>query len=317
MAPAVPNVILNNGCKMPVLGLGTWNSKPGEVAAAVKAAIDAGYRHFDCAMCYKNEKEIGGALKEKMQDGTVKREELFITSKLWNTFHSREIVVLTCKKSLEDLGLAYLDLYLIHWPTGFKEGEGFDPVGPDGNYIASDIDYTETWEGMQDCVDAGIVKSIGVSNFDAKQVDRILDMCKIKPVINQFECHPYLNRKELVSHCQRKTVAVTAYSPFACPNRPWAKPTDPLLLDEPAIKGIAKKYNKSPAHVLIRYQIQRDIIVIPKSVTPSQIESNFQVFDFELTKDDMAKIDNLDCNGTICPKGMFDHHPNFPFKLPK
>ncbi|RXG52156.1 Aldose reductase [Armadillidium vulgare] len=248
VAVNIPSVALNNGRVIPILGLGTWKSKPGEVTKAVLDAIDVGYRHIDCAHIYGNECEIGAALKAKMEDGTVKREELFITSKLWNTFHSRHLVIPAIRETLKNLGLNYLDLYLIHWPMGYK-----------------------------------------------------------------VECHPYLTQRRLIEFCKLKGITVTAYSPLGSPDRPWAKPEDPKLLDDPKLKTIAEKYNKTTAQILIKYQIQRGIICIPKSVNQSRIASNFHVFDFELSKEDISLINSFDCNGRVLHINWISDHPHYPF----
>lgn len=310
-----PTVRLNNGKEIPVLGLGTWKSKPGEVTGAVKAAIDAGYRHIDGAHVYENEKEVGEGIKAKIDEGVVKREDLFITSKLWNAYHKPELVVGACKKTLSDLGLDYLDLYLIHWPMAFKEGDGLFPMDKDGKMLFSDADYLDTWKSMEECVKMGLVKSIGVSNFNSEQLDRLLAVAKIKPVTNQIEVHPCLNQSKLISYCKERDILVTAYSPFASPDRPWAKPTDPSLLNDPTIKGIADKYKKSNAQVILRYLIQRGAVPIPKSVTPSRIQSNFEIFDFELTPEDIKTMDGLDCNGRICPFDEAKESKDWPFNI--
>lgn len=160
-------------------------SEPGVVGEAVKHAIDCGYRHFDCAYFYGNEKEIGNAIREKILDGTVKREDLFIVSKLWNNCHRPDLVIPACKRTLENFGLEYLDLYLIHWPFAFKEGEELIPVDEQGKAIPSDVDYIDTWKEMEKCVEQGFARSIGISNFNSEQIDRLLKVAKIKPVNNQ------------------------------------------------------------------------------------------------------------------------------------
>ncbi|CAB3231852.1 unnamed protein product [Arctia plantaginis] len=311
MAANVP-VILNNGYTIPVIGLGTWKSEPGQVEQAVKDAIDAGYRHIDCAHVYLNEKEIGKALKAKFEEGNVKREDMFITSKLWCTFHRPDLVEGAIKVTLENLGLGYLDLFLMHWPQAFKEEDDLIPTDADGKLIVSNVDYVDTWKTMETLVEKGLTRSIGVSNFNKKQMDRLLEAAKIKPAMLQIEVHPYLNQQLLIDYCRTHDIAVTAYSPLGSLDRPWAKPGDPNLLEEPKIKSIAEKYGKSVAQVLIRYAIDRGLIVIPKSVTKSRIVENFNVFDFQLTLEDVKEIGSLECKGRLCTLGDA-HHPDYPF----
>ncbi|XP_064080839.1 aldo-keto reductase family 1 member B1-like isoform X2 [Macrobrachium nipponense] len=314
-APNVPYLTFNNGQKVPAFGLGTWKSKPGEVTQAVKDAINCGYRHIDCALVYGNEPEVGDAIKAKIADGTVKREDLFITSKLWNTYHSKNLVIPTLRESLTNLGLEYLDLYLIHWPMGYKEGDGHFPADENGKALYSDADYVDTWPEMEKAVEMGLVRSIGISNFNKHQTERILGVAKILPVTNQVECHPYLNQRKLIDWSASKNIIITAYSPLGSPDRPWAKPDDPLLMEDPKVVALAEKYKKTPANILIRYQLQRGLVVIPKSVTKSRIESNIQVFDFELSDEDMKTIDSFDCNGRFLHLTWVKDHPHWPFNV--
>ena len=175
---AKPSIQLFSGAPMPLLGLGTWKSKPGEVAAAVRCAIDVGYRHIDCAAAYGNEEEVGGALKEKLGAG-CKRDDLFVTSKLWNTFHHPEDVRPACLKTLKDLGLAYIDLYLIHWPTAFERGGELFPKNPDGTMRYDNVPFTDTWKAMEKLVDEGLCKHIGLSNFNSKQIDQVCTCVRV------------------------------------------------------------------------------------------------------------------------------------------
>ncbi|XP_019868165.1 aldo-keto reductase family 1 member B1 isoform X2 [Aethina tumida] len=311
---AIPRVKFNNGLDIPIFGLGTWKSKPGEVEQAVKYAIDIGYRHIDCAHVYANEKEVGNAIAAKIKEGVVKREELFITSKLWNTYHSQNLVEKAIKQTLSDLQLSYLDLYLVHWPLGYQEGGDNFPKDDKDQIIFSDVDYVETWKGMEGVCEKGLTKSIGLSNFNKRQIERVLSIATIKPVTNQVECHPYLNQRKLIDYCKTKGITITAYSPLGSPDRPWAKPDDPHLLEDPKLKQLADKYKKSPAQILLRYQVERGIITIPKSVTKSRIQQNFEIFDFSLSKDDMAYLDSFDCNGRLCPMTAGLGHPHHPFE---
>lgn len=316
--PVVPTLTLNNGVAMPVFGLGTWKSPPGQVGAAVRHAIAVGYRHIDAALVYENENEVGAAIAEKIADGTVRREDLFVTTKCWSTNHSKAAARRCLLASLASLRLDYVDLYLIHWPMGFREGGGLFPKDDDDKLVASDVDYLETWEAFEEFVDEGLVRSIGVSNFNSEQVARILEKCRIKPAMNQVEIHPYFNNGKLVEFCQSRGVAITAYSPLGSPDRPWAKPDDPSLLNDPKVKAIAEKYNKTPAQVLIRFGLQRSMVVIPKSVTPSRIDENLAVFDFVLSGDDMEAILAFDRpeDGRALLLPWCDHLNHYPFHVP-
>lgn len=192
-------------------------------------------------------------------------------------------------------------MYLIHWPMGYKEGGDLFPKDANDKVLFSDVDYVDTWKEMEKLVDDGLVKSIGISNFNKRQTERVLAIARIQPATNQIECHPYLNQKKLMEFLKTKNIVVTAYSPLGSPNRPWAQPGDPVLMEDPKILAIAQKYSKTPAQILIRYQLQRGNIVIPKSVNKARIASNFDVFGFDLTEEDIAVIDGFDCNGRFVP----------------
>jgi len=288
---SVPTVTLSSGHKIPMVGLGTFLSKPGEVLNAVEVALRSGYRHVDGAHVYGNESEVGKAIA----NSGIKREELFLTSKLWNTFHRPEEVIPALKKTLADLGVDYIDLYLIHWPIAFVKSDTLFPADADGkNIMDNDAHFKDTWKAMEKCVEEGLARSIGVSNFNVDQIKQILEVATIPPAMNQVENHPYLQQNELVEFCKSKNIAITAYAPLGAPARPWTESDDPVLMEESIVKQIAEKYNKTPANVLVRFQLQRDIIVIPKSVTESRIISNFDVLDFELSEEDMNALRGLE-----------------------
>jgi len=311
------SVTLNNGQTIPILGLGTWKSKPGQVEKAVEHALKSGYRHLDCAACYGNETEVGAGIKAS----GVTRDQIFVTSKLWNNKHHPEDVEQACRRTLADLGLTYLDLYLIHWPHAFERGDELFPKNEDGiPRFDTTIHPTDTYLAMEKLVELGLVKSIGLSNFNSEQIEDVLSKCKVKPVTNQVECHPYLNQTKLLSFCKERGLTITAYSPLGSPDRPWAKPDDVMLLDDPKLKAFADKHSKTPAQILIRWQIQRGVIVIPKSVTPSRIDENASVFDFSLSDEEMETIASFDCNGRmIIPmvngKQRDAGHLHYPFNI--
>ncbi|KAJ0019359.1 hypothetical protein NQD34_006928 [Periophthalmus magnuspinnatus] len=316
-------VLLSTGHQMPMVGLGTWKSAPGEVKQAVLTALDCGYRHIDCAAAYGNEQEVGEALALWIgPDKVLHREEIFVTSKLWNTKHEPEDVEAACKITLNDLGLSYLDLYLMHWPMAFQRGKELIPRRDDGSVCYSDTHYRETWKAMESLVDKGLVKAIGLSNFNARQIDDIFSIAKYKPVVNQVEVHPYLSQQALISHCRSLGVRVTAYSPLGSGDRPWASPDEPTLLEDSRLRAIALRYGKSSAQIILRWHIQRGVTCIPKSVTPLRIQQNLQVFDFTLSQEDMALIYSFNRDERfIVPttdrggKRVWRdaEHPHFPF----
>ena len=286
-----------NGDQMPILGLGTWKSKPGEVYAAVKDAIRIGYRHIDCAMIYGNEVEIGNAIRDAINEGQVKRKALWVTSKLWGNAHGRDNVAGALKKTLQDLGLDYLDLYLIHWPIPLKPSAVFPSSAADFE-SPTEVPIQSTWEGMEDAVSAGLTRHIGVSNFSAKKLRKLLPHCKIKPEVNQVELHPLLQQPELVAYCASQGIHITAYSPLGSSDRPeFVKAADaPVLLDNPVIQSIAQDRGCTPAQVLLAWHVQRGISVIPKSVTPSRLRENLAAAEIELSPADLDRIAGLNQN---------------------
>nr|XP_033792267.1 aldo-keto reductase family 1 member A1-A-like isoform X1 [Geotrypetes seraphini]XP_033792276.1 aldo-keto reductase family 1 member A1-A-like isoform X1 [Geotrypetes seraphini] len=319
-------ITLATGQKMPMIGLGTWKSSPGQVKVAVSHALAVGYRHIDCAFAYGNEQEVGEALQKTVGPQKVlSREDVYIVSKLWNTCHHPDDVELACRRSLANLQLQYLDLYLMHWPMAFQRGEELMPRNTDGSMRYDLTHYTDTWKAMEQLVDKGLVRAIGLSNFNARQVDEILATATHKPAVNQVECHPYLTQDELLQHCHQQGIAVTAYSPLGSADRPWAKPREPKLLEDPRILALAQKYGKTPAQVILRWQLQRGVTCIPKSSTASRIKENLEVFEFSLSDEDMKTIASFNRGQRLIVPLMEKDgkqvwrdagHPHFPFHDP-
>lgn len=289
---------LNSGFKMPVVGLGVWRMEGKEIKDLVSNAIKIGYRHFDCAADYKNEAEVGEALEEALQTGIVKREDLFVTTKLWNSDHGH--VLEACKDSLNKLRLDYLDLYLVHFPIATKHtgvGNTSSAIGEDG---VLDIDTTitleATWHAMEDLVSKGLVRSIGISNYDIFLTRDCLAYSRIKPAVNQIETHPYFQRDSLVRFCQKHGICVTAHTPLSGAAANTELFGSVSCLEDPVLQGIAEKYKRTAAQVALRWGIQRNTVVIPKSSKLARLEENMGVFGFELSEEDMEVIKKLDRN---------------------
>ena len=286
---------LAGGGRMPALGLGTWKSAKGEVGPVIREAIRQGYRHFDCARAYMNEDEIGESLQAAMRDGEVAREELFITSKLWNDCHREADVRPALEKTLADLRLDRLDLYLMHWPVALRPGVWF-PESPSDLLGLDEVPLVETWRAMEDCQRAGLVSDIGVSNFSARRVEELSEDAEIPISVNQVELHPYLAQDDLVTRCAARGVHCTAYSPLGSPDRPAAlrKSGDPDLLTHPVIGAVAEEAGASPAQVLLAWALQRGTSVIPKSVNPERMAQNLAAAELMLSDAQMDAVAAID-----------------------
>ncbi len=255
---------LKNGVKMPKLGFGVFQTPDGnQTEDAVKWALEAGYRHIDTAMIYGNEGSVGKAIEES----GVPREEIFLTTKLWNEDIRRDNTIQAFEESLKRLRTDYLDLYLIHWPA-----DGFE----------------KAWAEMEKIYDSGRVKAIGVSNFQPRHLETLETISSLKPAVNQIESNPYFNNQEVIDYCSERGISVTVWSPLGG--------TGGSILDDPVLNELSEKYKKSPAQVVIRWHLQRGVVVIPKSLHQNRISANFDVFDFELSNGDLERINLLNRN---------------------
>jgi len=283
MKDSEKKLTLSNGVEIPILGFGTYKIEDDATALnSVREAIKAGYRHIDTASFYKNEENVGNGINEGLKFIGLKREDIFVTTKVWNTEQGYKNTLHAFNNSLQRLNMDYVDLYLIHWPvTKDYADEWQDRI-------------KETWKAMEKLYNEGKIRAIGVSNFLVHHLQELMSACEIKPMVNQIEFHPGHNQKETVEFCKKHGIVVEAWSPLG----------RGVILENELLSEIAKRYNKTIAQICIRWIIQQDIVALPKSVTQKRIKSNFEIFDFELSKEDMDKITNME------PEGYTGSDPN-------
>ncbi|AEL27248.1 aldo/keto reductase [Cyclobacterium marinum] len=287
------NLLFENGDKMPTLGLGTWKSKPNEVYKAVLHAIQVGYRHIDCAYVYKNENEIGQAISDAIAKGMVKREDLWITSKLWNDAHLPQDVLPAIQNTLKDLQLDYLDLYLVHWPVALKKGVGL-PTDPSDFLTKDQAPLADTWAEMEKLHKKGLTRQIGVSNFNSAKIEALKANASIMPTVNQVEYHPYLPQEKLKEYCDNNGIYITGYGPLGAAYRVADNEVDhPILLENTVLQEIAAKHSATVAQVVLAWAIEKGVSVVPKSVNFKRIEENFAAANLSLDNEAIKIISNL------------------------
>ena len=283
MKDSEKKLTLSNGVEIPILGFGTYKIEDDKVAVnSVREAIKTGYRHIDTASFYKNEENVGNGIREGLKHTGLKRKDIFVTTKVWNTEQGYENTLNAFSNSLQRLNMDYVDLYLIHWPVTKDYADEWQSR------------IKETWKAMEKLYNEGKIRAIGVSNFLVHHLEELILGCEIKPMVNQIEFHPGHNQKETVKFCKKHGIVVEAWSPLG----------RGVILENEFLSEIAKRYNKTIAQICIRWIIQQDIVALPKSVTQKRIKSNFEIFDFELSREDMDKITNME------PIGYTGSDPN-------
>jgi D-xylose reductase len=317
---------LSSGALLPAVGLGFWKVAQSQVAALVVEAAQVGYRHFDCACDYGNEAEVGAGLQQAVQHGICRREEMWVTSKLWNTYHAPEHVRPAVERSLRDLRLDYLDLYLVHFPIAqqfvpFEEryppGWFYDPAAAQPCMKPVAIPQRDTWEAMEELVKLGLVKHIGVSNFNCSLLRDLLTSVRIRPEVLQVELHPYLTQEKLLRFCQEQQIAVTAFSPLGAASYFSLQMAEAheAVLEQPIVQAIARAHRKTPAQVVLRWGVQRGTAVIPKTSQYNRLRENLAIYDFSLQADEMQAIAALNRHrrfndpGDFCERAFGTYFP--------
>ena len=281
--------------EMPAIGLGTWKMEDGSATAAVKTALECGYRHIDCAPIYLNEPDIGLAFQEVFDGGQVEREEVWITSKLWCNRHRPDLVRGALEQTLSDLKLDYLDLYMIHWPVVFRHDIHRPETGADMVSL-DEMPLADTWAAMEECMEAGLCRNIGVCNFSVKKLSSLLEGCKIPPAANQVECHPFFAQDELFGFCKSNKIQLVAYSPLGSGDRPerMRDEADPNLFEVPEILNLAQTRGVTPGQLILAWAVNRGTVAIPKSSNPQRLADNLVAGSLELDASEMATIDAIE-----------------------
>jgi alcohol dehydrogenase (NADP+) len=304
----------SGGDRMPALGLGTWMAEPGEVATAIKEAVKIGYRHIDCASIYGNEAEIGEAFADIFAEGEVTRDDLWITSKLWSNRHGKDDVVPSIEASIGALRCEYLDLYLVHWPVAIR-ADAEPPTQPTDLVSLEELPLEETWTGMEEALERGLARHIGVSNYSPTKLAQHLSMTH-KPEVNQVEMHPYLAQPKLLEFARENQIQLTAYSPLGSSGRPegMKAENEQALLEDSTIHGIASRLSITPAQVLLAWALQRGTSAIPKSVNPERLAQNFAAASITLDDAAMSELAALDAHRRYVT-GDFWAKPGSPYTV--